>query len=285
MFEDNAYAEALPGKDTFNIGGKLYTEIPFGELLQYYQNTSLQVMPFGGASGLIGLNYDVPDFMFAIRDQLSGKPQFKALGEHSFTLSLEWKCALDSSRAWRNGTWIFGSLESLGNRNNIAWANRNVHRPTWSINITAISAGIRNNPPISTWSATVSTEEQSLVWPRKLLDWYFTGIDSTWSPADSTYRYPCNATLPDFTFGIGNGTFTIPGTYMPYRRSPSGTTCISVITGDSSTDSSHEYTFGSWWAQLGVLILDYEHGQVGFMNKSTPLPTFGVSSLESIPMH
>ncbi|OKL55227.1 hypothetical protein UA08_09504 [Talaromyces atroroseus] len=290
-FDNDAYAIAYPGKETFNIGGTLYSGIPFGQLIQYYQKTSGQIMPFGGASGIIGLNYGseqqpgIQSFMFAIHDQLSGKPQFKALGDHAFTLSLEWKCALDSSRAWKNGTWTFGSLESLGNRDSIAWADRNFYPPTWSINITAISAGTRKDPPITTWSATVATEEQSLIWPQKLLDWYFADIDSTWSPADNTYRYPCNATLPDFTFGIGNGTFTIPSTYMPYQRDQAGTTCISIITGDNSTDPGHEYTFGSWWAQLGVLILDYEHTQVGFMNKSTPLPTFGTSSLEKVAMN
>jgi hypothetical protein len=158
-------------------------------------------------------------------------------------LYLEWKCTLDPSRQWQNGTWTFGSLE-----------------------------GEHNHADIARAGSECCSAEKSLVWPQKLVDWYFSGIDSTWSAFDNTYRYPCNATLPDFTFGIGNGTFTIPGTYMPYQRDPTSTTCISIITGDSSTEPSLEYTFGSWWAQLGVLILDYEHSQVGFMNKSTPLP-------------
>lgn len=72
---------------------------------------------------------------------------------------------------------------------------------------------------------------------------------------------------------------------MPYQRDPTSTTCISIITGDNSPDSRHEYTFGSWWAQLGVLILDYEHSQVGFMNKSTPLPEFSTAALEIIAMN
>ncbi|KUL81409.1 hypothetical protein ZTR_10081 [Talaromyces verruculosus] len=273
QFQDGAYAVAFAGTETFNIGGTLYSNIGFGQLVQYNQNTSGQASPFGGARGIIGLSYDsleplLPNFMSAIAGQLT-----------------EWKCTLDSSRQWQNGTWTFGSLESEDNHADIAWADRNVAQPTWSINISAISAGSRKNPPISTWSATVSTAEQSLVWPQKLLDWYFSGIDSTWSAFDNTYRYPCNATLPDFTFGIGNGTFTIPGTYMPYQRDPTSTTCISIITGNNSTEPSHEYTFGSWWAQLGVLILDYEHSQVGFMNKSTPLPKFTTAALDVIAMN
>lgn len=183
-------------------------------------------------------------------------------------------------REWNNGTWTLGLPNNLGNTADIAWVTRNDNQPAWSVNITAISAGKIGTPPISTWSATISTQEQSFVWPQKLLDWYFTEIDATWSAADNTYRYPCNATLPDFTFGIGNGTFTIPGTYMPYQRDQAGTTCISIITGDNSTDSNHVYTFGTWWSQLGVLILDYGNSQVGFMNKSSHLPIFDLPSLE-----
>ncbi|EEA23690.1 podosporapepsin precursor, putative [Talaromyces marneffei ATCC 18224] len=272
---DNAYvqalnggimATALGGTDIFNIGGTLYSSIPFGQLYQFDSN---QITPFGGASGIIGLNYypwqqfGLPSFMDAIRDQVT-----------------ECKCALDSFRVWKNGTWTFGSLDSIENSSNIAWTQRNNNKPTWSINITAISAGSMNNPPISTWSAAVSTEERSLVWPQKLLDWYFTDVDATWSVADNTYRYPCNVTLPDFTFGLGNGTFTIPGSYMLYQRDVTSTTCITIVTGDNSTDSSHEYSFGLGWSQLGVLVLDYENYQVGFMNKSSSLPIFDIPSLE-----
>lgn len=199
-------------------------------------------------------------------------------------MCVEWKCVFDSFRAWKNGTWSLGSIESLGNRADIAWTKRNVNQPTWSINITAISADNKKNPPVTTWSATVSTEEQSLIWPQKLLDWYFSGINSTWSAIDNTYRYPCTTKLPDFTFGLGNGTFVIPGTYMPYQRDQTNTTCIPIVTGDNSTDWDHEYIFGFQWIQVGILILDYEYGQVGFMNKSTPLPAFDIASLETISM-
>jgi hypothetical protein len=78
-FEDNAYAIAIAGTETFNIGGKLYSGIPFGQLERYYENNSGQATPFGGASGIIGLNHDsmqqpgLPSFMFAIQDQLIGK--------------------------------------------------------------------------------------------------------------------------------------------------------------------------------------------------------------------
>lgn len=79
-FEDDAYAIAFAGTETFNIGGKLYSDIAFGQLEQYYQNTSGQTIPFGGTSGIIGLNYNsmqqpgFPSFMSAMKDQLIGTP-------------------------------------------------------------------------------------------------------------------------------------------------------------------------------------------------------------------
>jgi hypothetical protein len=138
-----------------------------------------------------------------------------------------------------------------------------------------------------TWTAKIASADQSLTWPQSLLDWYFEAIPSSiWSPADQTYRYSCNETLPDFVFSIGNGTFTIPGTYLPYKKNQGNTTCITIITGDNSTESTiFGYPFGSWWAELGVLILDYENSRVGFANKSTPLPSFRTESLLTFHDH
>ncbi|QGA17363.1 hypothetical protein EYB26_005034 [Talaromyces marneffei] len=56
--EDDAYAIALAGIETFDIGGKLYSNMAFSQFEQYYQNTSGQAIPFGGTSGSIGLNYN-----------------------------------------------------------------------------------------------------------------------------------------------------------------------------------------------------------------------------------
>jgi hypothetical protein len=83
-FRDGAYAIAFVGREIFNIGGKLYSDISFGQLEQYHSNMSGQAVPFGGASGIIGLNYNsmqqllFPDFMYAIRNQLIGTSYIKA---------------------------------------------------------------------------------------------------------------------------------------------------------------------------------------------------------------
>jgi hypothetical protein len=82
--KDDSYAVAFAGRETFNIGGTLYSNIPFGQLQQYYPNSSGQAVPFGGTSGIIGLNYNssqqplFPSFMYAISDQLIGTSQIKA---------------------------------------------------------------------------------------------------------------------------------------------------------------------------------------------------------------
>lgn len=78
-FEDDAYAIALAGIETFNIGGNLYSNIAFGQLEQYHQNRSGQAIPFSGAGGLIGLNYNsmqqpgFASFMHAMKYQLTGE--------------------------------------------------------------------------------------------------------------------------------------------------------------------------------------------------------------------
>ncbi|KAH8691829.1 putative endothiapepsin precursor, partial [Talaromyces proteolyticus] len=271
-FGDGSWVEVVFASDTIDIGGVDFTDIPFGRL-NYHQEIG-RSLPFGGGSSVIGLNLNPnqglakkPSFMYAIKSQLK-----------------EWTCMFDSSREWRNGTVKFGEVSPADYSGDIAWAGRVIDDDeTWAINLTAISAGSRTDPPIKSWSVAISTADISLQWPQKLLDWYFSGINgATWSSYDNTYRYPCNSVLPDFVFGLGNGTFTIPGVYMPYQRDSSGETCVTLLTGDNSTDPKHLYSFGTWWSQLGVLILDYQNAQVGFANKKNPLPIFSLPLLEEI---
>lgn len=90
-FENDVYAIAFASTETFNIGGKLYLDIAFGQLEQYYPNTSGQAIPFGGTSRIIGLSYNLiqqplfPSFMYAIQDQLIGTSKNQDFREHSLT--------------------------------------------------------------------------------------------------------------------------------------------------------------------------------------------------------
>lgn len=145
-----------------------------------------------------------------------------------------------------------------------------------AVNLSIISAGDRTGP--KAWLAFLSND-LTLVWPRDVLDWYFNGTNATWSSADQTYRYSCNTTLPDVMFGFGNGTFRIPGSYLPYQRDANSRTCTTIITVPANSTDPFSYTFGLRWAQLGLLIVDYENTRIGFASKSTPLPSFPIASL------
>lgn len=264
-FSDGSMALANPAYDTSHIGDETYGNTAFGEVCEYNPLNSGHSTPFGGASGTLGFNtYPFP----WLSSQLVGNIQ------------TDRKCYFDLSRAEMNGTWALGSPENPGNQMGVAWTKVNHGNTSWSINITAISAGSRRDSPVQTWSATVSTANSSLYLPQKVLDWYFEPVfNATWWPVAQTYQYPCDTSLPDFEFGLGNGTFTIPGDYLPYEHDEAGTNCITLFRGDNSSSPNHEYTFGSRWVELGILILDYDSRQVGFMNKSSPLPAFDVSSL------
>jgi hypothetical protein len=286
-FDTNLYPQRLAGGDkitytawseSFDIGGVLFSNVPFGQLHDYYPASSDGHLVFNGASGYFGLQRLGLGigFMSSIRGQLPCKAPSCLCDFRSLTKE-DWVCTIDGYRLSQNGTLRLGSIDSAEYSGDIGWTEQNSLQ--WTVNLTMISAGDKTNPPDPQWSAAVATEDLSLSWPQHLLDWYFQDIDATWSALDKTYRYPCNITLPDFVFAVGNATFRVPGSYLPYQRDLSGN-CISIITGDNSTAA--DYTFGLWWIQLGFLILDFDNWRVGFANKSTPLPSFGVSSLEVV---
>jgi hypothetical protein len=48
------------------------------------------------------------------------------------------------------------------------------------------------------------------------------------------YIYPCSATLPTFTFGVGSARITIPGTYINYGPVTDGSsTCFGGLQSSS----------------------------------------------------
>ncbi|EED22723.1 endothiapepsin precursor, putative [Talaromyces stipitatus ATCC 10500] len=205
--DDGSQSELWLGNETFDIGGTNFGNVPFWQLGEFSPPRYGDSLAFNGSAGVFGLDFgswqglEYPSFMWTVKKYLPG----------------EWVYTIDLYRTWNNGTCRFGSIDSSEHHGTIGWANIGWATELFqAVNLTIISAGNRTSPE-NVWLAFLSND-LSLVWPRDVLDWYFNGTGATWSSNDQTYRYPCNITLPDVTFGFGNGTFRIPGSYLPYQR-------------------------------------------------------------------
>ncbi|KAJ9151753.1 Endothiapepsin [Pleurostoma richardsiae] len=97
---------------------------------------------------------------------------------------------------------------------------------------------------------------------------------------ESTYIFPCAASLPDLTFGVGTGRVTIPGEYLRYDTvecTASAATCNSLCGGSCSTmclgglqDSSDlgMNIFGDVALKAAYVVFDAGSNRLGWAQKA-----------------
>ncbi|KAI9845901.1 MAG: Type I transmembrane sorting receptor [Sclerophora amabilis] len=80
------------------------------------------------------------------------------------------------------------------------------------------------------------------------------------------YTFPCSATLPSFTFGVGSYRAVIPGTFINYAPiDETETTCFGGIQSSGSIGFS---IFGDTMFKAQFVVFDDENTRLGFAEKS-----------------
>lgn len=100
-------------------------------------------------------------------------------------------------------------------------------------------------------------------------DYYSQVTGAQDSTTEGGYVFPCASTLPDFSFGVGTGSVTIPGSYINWAAvDTTNTTCYGGIQSDASIGFS---IFGDIALKAAYVVFDGAEGRVGWAAK--PLTT------------
>ncbi len=96
---------------------------------------------------------------------------------------------------------------------------------TFSSSGYAVGSGNFSASPIS---GIADTGTSLIYLPTAVVTAYYRGVQgATNSRNYGGYVFPCSATLPSFTFGVGEARFTIPSAYMSYAAvTPGSSTCF-----------------------------------------------------------
>lgn len=87
------------------------------------------------------------------------------------------------------------------------------------------------------------------------------------SQTEGGWVFPCTATLPSFTFGVGEGQITIPADYMNYMAvDQSGDSCYGGIQSDSDIGMA---IFGDVALKAAYVVFDAAGSRVGWAAKTT----------------
>jgi hypothetical protein len=79
--------------------------------------------------------------------------------------------------------------------------------------------------------------------------------------SDGGWTFPCAATLPTFTFGVGSSRFTVGAKHMIFTGLDDGINCIGAI---QNTGEDSYAIFGVPWINALFLVHDYGRKRLGF---------------------
>lgn len=97
-------------------------------------------------------------------------------------------------------------------------------------------------------------------------DYYSQVTGAEDSTTEGGWVFPCTTTPPDFTFAVGSGSFTVPGSYINWTPvDTTNTTCYGGMQSDSSVGIS---IFGDIALKAGYVVFDGAEGRVGWAQKT-----------------
>lgn len=125
------------------------------------------------------------------------------------------------------GTYDFGFIDKAKYTGNITYVPVDTDPGYWTFSSSGYAVG-SGNFSASSISGIADTGTSLIYLPTAIVTAYYRGVQgATNSRNYGGYVFPCSATLPSFTFGVGEARFTIPPAYMSYAAvTPGSSTCF-----------------------------------------------------------
>lgn len=139
------------------------------------------------------------DFMFTAVQQ-------KALQQNVFTADL---------KKGKPGSYDFGFINSTKYTGSITYTNVDSSQGFWSFTFTGY--GVGSNYTTTQMTGVADTGTSIVFLPDAIVNAYWAKVPgASYDDNYGAFTFPCSATLPSFTIGVGSTKFVLPGTYLNY---------------------------------------------------------------------
>ncbi|ROT38202.1 endothiapepsin [Sodiomyces alkalinus F11] len=216
------------------------------------------------ASGILGLGFGRGNTVRPQQVKTYMENILPSLAAPVFTANLQ---------AGRPGNYNFGFVSAQEHVGPIAYAPVTQQSPYWEIEVDGFQVeGGSFNGTEALSRVIVDTGTTLILVPDELVEAYYDRVqgarfDASWAG----YIFPCNASLPDWTFGIADWRGTVPGKFMSYSQ-VSQTHCFGGI---QSSQGIPFAIFGAVLLKSQFVVFDYVSAEanvgaaprVGFASK------------------
>ncbi|KAI1274999.1 secreted aspartic proteinase precursor [Xylaria sp. FL0933] len=172
--------------------------------------------------------------------------------------------AVDFKAGGVPGTYDFGFLDSSKYTGSITYASVSTRQGFWEFTASGYAVG-SGSFKSSSIDGIADTGTTLLYLPSTIVSAYYAQVSGAKNNAQAGgYVFPCSASLPNFTFGVGSARITIPGSYINYAPY-SGSTCFGGIQSSSGIGIN---IFGDVALKAAYVVFDSTGPRLGWASKS-----------------
>lgn len=252
-YGDNSGARGDVYADKVAIGGVTVTR----QAVEAATSVSAEFSSDSSCSGLVG---------FAFSSINTVTPQVQTTWFENVKSSLA--APLFTSRLAYNkaGTYTFGKIDATQYVGNIAYTPVDKSQGFWGFTGSGYAVG-RGAFTSSSINGVLDTGTSLLLLPDAVLTAYYSKVrGATNSNTYGGYVFPCSATLPSFSYGVGNYRAIIPAQYMNYAPVETGSaTCYGGI---QSNDGIGMSIYGDIALKSQYVVWDYGSTRLGFAQQA-----------------
>ncbi|KAL1647465.1 hypothetical protein SLS58_002795 [Diplodia intermedia] len=162
------------------------------------------------------------------------------------------------------GTYKFGYIDTTSYTGAITYAPISTTNGWWQWTSSGYAVGSGSFKSTSI-NGIADTGTTLLLLPDSVVDAYYAQVSgASYSSSQAGYVFPCSATLPSFTFGVGSARIVIPGTYMNYAP-VSSSSCYGGIQSNSDIGFT---IFGDVALKAAFVVFNGGTNQIGWASKT-----------------
>lgn len=238
--------------DVVSVGGVSYAN----QAVESAQQVSSEFTSDSASSGLLGLAFSSINTVTPTQQNTFFDNVKSSLASPVFTADL---------KKGTPGTYDFGYIDSSKHTGSITYTPVNTANGFWEFTGSGYAVGTGSFKKLSI-DAIADTGTTLLLVPDSVVSAYYAKVSgATYDNSQGGYVFPCSATLPSFTFGVGSYRGVIPGSYINYAP-VSSTQCYGGIQSDDGIGFS---IYGDILLKAQFVVFDGGNTRLGFANKPT----------------
>ncbi|KAK4444412.1 aspartic peptidase domain-containing protein [Podospora aff. communis PSN243] len=263
-YGDGSFAMGDAHLDTIHVGG-IEVQDAVVETAKRVSDQMAADLALNGIFGLAyGLGSEVTPRVPTVYQKMS-----PLLHRNVFTADLKFLA---------DGTYQFGAIDHSKFTGDIHWTPLMADAKFWQFDFSSFNVENSNTWYWYKWSAIADTGTSLMLMGNDMVKYYYSRVKgATFNESTGLWVYPCSTVLPDFNFGLGNGssnwTATVPGRFINYTVYDAGATggrhghgvkCMGGIQGNGGANFS---ILGDVFLKAFYAIFDVAGRRVGFADK------------------